>query len=771
MKSTRWRRCDCVIVMAVPVKLFSRRTIPRLCRIIQMASWWILVPLVGVTVATATVVMVVAAAAAARIAAGVLDECPADYSTHPLILVSLDGFHSDYISRGLTPTLVSLGARGVRAPYMKPSYPSKTFPNHYTIVTGLYPESHGILDNDFADPVFNATFSTGNTESFQGRWWGGEPIWNTLTRQGKISATYFWPGSDVDIGGQHPTYWFPYDKDVPYPDRVDQVLEWVSLPVEERPAWISLYYNMPDKVAHHFGPDSKEVNDKLVILDQMLERLLNGLDIRGLRSCVNVVVLSDHGTAASDWITSVIKLADYVPDIASTATVFTGAFSRIRPLNDSHEVKMAMMKELSCQRKEMRVYPREGLPTRFHFSNNRRIEDIVLDLDPGFVATISFPYTKNGHHGYDNYFHEMNALFVASGPDFKTKMEVEPFQNIELYNLMCYLTGVEPSANNGTLGSLYHILANPPPAPQLPTEYKPPTSVYPERDITPRLRMSGCPGDLHVPEPWLVSLKLNEEERNKTEMLHLPWGIPHSSPLPASLTLLHHQDHVTGYSQTLKMPLWSSFSLQEAPLKDLTSQWCSDVRLTTTTTPTCGAYAHLAARNISMYPLFPPGFSWNASLPRLPFLVSNAVPASKQLIYRWEALLQELVPAWLALYGPLNLVLGPVFDNNADSLPDDFHNFTIPEVPSHLFSVVTRCKTKVTSLDLCSPSDLDAAAFIIPMVEFISNCQSNADYLAEFSAKVHDVELVTGLTFFPDLDFQTRTSLVLRMIPRLWPLH
>ncbi|XP_069167904.1 venom phosphodiesterase-like isoform X2 [Procambarus clarkii] len=721
-----------------------------------MASRWVVLTLAGL--------------GAAAVAATVEDGCPANYGTHPLILVSMDGFRADYINRGLTPTLVSLGKRGVRAPYMTPSYPSKTFPNHYTIVTGLYPESHGIIDNDFADPVFNAIFSAGNAEPFHGRWWGGEPIWNTIVRQGKISATYFWPGSDVDIGGQHPTYWFPYDKDVPYPDRVDQVLEWVSLPVEERPAWISLYFNQPDEAGHNFGPDSQVVNDQLVYVDQMLARLLDGLEVLGLASCVNVIVLADHGMVESQVMASVIKLADYVPDIANTATVFTGAFSRIRPTNTSYEVKMAMMEELSCQRKEMRVYPREGLPTRFHFSNNRRIEDIVLDLDPGFVATISFGLTSKGHHGYDNYFNDLNALFVASGPDFKTEMEAEPFHNIELYNLMCYLTGVEPSANNGTLGSLYHILANPPPAPQLPTEEKPPTSMYPEGDVTPLLGMSGCPGDLHAPESWLELLGLNEEERNKTEMLHLPWGIPHSSPLPASLTLLHHQDHVTGYSQTLKMPLWTSFSVRQQ-WDNATWPWSSDVRLTNTTTPTCTDYQQLDTSNISMYPLFPPGFSWNTSVPQIPFLVSNAVPASRQLIYRWEALLQELVPAWLALYGPLNLVLGPVFDNNADSLPDDFHNFIIPEVPSHLFYVMTRCKTKVTSLDLCSPSDLDAAAFIIPMVEFVSNCQSNADYLAEFSAKVHDVELVTGLTFFPDLDFQTRTSLVLRMIPHLWPLH
>nr|XP_045626408.1 venom phosphodiesterase-like [Procambarus clarkii] len=693
--------------------------------------------------------------------------CDAKYPRRPLLLLSLDGFRADYLRRGLTPTLQALAERGVKVPYMNPSYPTLTFPNHYTIVTGLYPESHGIIANSFFDPEFNKSFSMSSSEP---EWWGGDPIWNTVKRKGKKSAAYFWPGSDHNINGSYPNYWFPYDGSVNYTDRVDKVLDWLTYSLDSRPDFICFYLDEPDHHGHGSGPNSEAVNTQLERVDAMVKRLLEGMDREGITSCVNMIILADHGMAAAGP-RRVIDLVDYISDIKKASYSYEGAFSRIDPKNDSEEVKMAMMKKLSCQRKEMRVYPREGLPTRFHFSNNRRIEPIVLDLDPGFVTKIYSTYSLEGQHGYDSHYRTMNALFIASGPDFKTQMEAEPFQNIELYNLMCYLTGVEPSANNGTLGSLYHILANPPPAPQLPTEEKPPTSLYPTTDVTPLLHISGCPGDLTTPQSWLELLGLNEEERNKTEMLHLPWGIPHSSPLPASLTLLHHQDHVTGYSQTLKMPLWTSFSVRQQ-WDNATWPWSSDVRLTNTTTPTCTDYQQLDTSNISMYPLFPPGFSWNTSVPQIPFLVSNAVPASKQLIYRWEALLQELVPAWLALYGPLNLVLGPVFDNNADSLPDDFHNFIkIPEVPSDLFAVVTRCKIYATSLDLCSPGDLDAASFIVPMDESVSNNLSNADYLTEFSAKVHDVELVTGLTFFPDLDFQTRNSLVLRMLPHLWPLH
>ncbi|XP_069945241.1 venom phosphodiesterase isoform X1 [Cherax quadricarinatus] len=503
----------------------------------------------------------------------------------------------------------------------------------------------------------------------------------------------------------------------------------------------------------------------------MIKRLIKSMDDYRITPCVNMIILADHGMAAAGS-ERVINLPEYIPNITTSAITFVGSFSRIRPRNDSEEVKMTFMDKLVGQKKEMRVYPKEDLPTRYHFSNNRRIESIVLDLDAGWTTNISYPDALEGQHGYDNFFTSMNALFIASGPDFKTQMETEPFQNIELYNLMCYLTGVTPSPNNGTFGSLHHILANPPAPPTLPPETKPPTSPYPTGDVKPFLDISECPRNFNVSMPWLGSLKMTEEQQNETEARHLPWGVPHSSSLPASITLLHHLDHVTGYSQVLKMPLWTSFTLQEVPpSQNLTEMWSSDLRLNKTTTATCSSYFNLTTpmgENISMFPLFPPDFSVDESLPPLPFLVSNLVPGSAQLEAPWQVLMEELVPAWLDLYGPLNLLLGPVFDNNADSLPDNLENFSIPEVPSDLFAVVTRCKVNVTSIDLCPPNNLDAVSFIIPEEEVISNNLEDTAYLLEFSAKVHDVELVTGLTFFPALDFQPRTSLILRIQSQLW---
>ncbi|KAK7083709.1 hypothetical protein SK128_014599 [Halocaridina rubra] len=202
-------------------------------------------------------------------------ECPVSYGNIlPTLIISLDGFRADYLDRGLTPTIDALSKAGVMAPYMKASFPTVTFPNHYSIVTG------------------------------------------------KLSATYFWPGSDADIGGQHPTHGFPFNDSTPFEDRVDQVLDWIVLPEETRPSWISLYFNEPDHTGHEAGPDSTEVDTQLVYVDLMVTRLMDGLEMAGLTPCVNIIVVVDHGMALSGA-NYVIKLADYIPDLYDTAYTYT----------------------------------------------------------------------------------------------------------------------------------------------------------------------------------------------------------------------------------------------------------------------------------------------------------------------------------------------------------------------------------------------------------------------------------------------------------------
>ncbi|XP_042219889.1 venom phosphodiesterase-like [Homarus americanus] len=283
-----------------------------------------------------------------------------------------------------------------------------------------------------------------------------------------------------------PTLWdtsvvlVPYNGSIPYTDRVDKVIEWLTIPdPTKRPDLITLYFDEPDHTGHGFGPDSKEVNETVKIVDNMIKRLMKGLDDNYLTQDVNIIILADHGMAPAGQ-TRLIELNELVPNIHNRSFTYTGAFSRIEPTIKTKDEKMDILGSLACKRPQLRAYGlackrpqlraygKTELPVRFHFGDNRRIETIVLDLDDGWTTAIKSNWSLKGQHGYDNYYKKMNALFLATGPDFKEKTEITSFQNIELYNLMCHLVGVTPAPNNGTLGSLYHILAKPPPYPFVP---------------------------------------------------------------------------------------------------------------------------------------------------------------------------------------------------------------------------------------------------------------------------------------------------------------
>ncbi|HEU4662943.1 MAG TPA: ectonucleotide pyrophosphatase/phosphodiesterase, partial [Dokdonella sp.] len=234
----------------------------------------------------------------------------------PLILVSIDGFRADYLERGRTPALAALAADGVRAEALKPAFPTLTFPNHYTLVTGLYPDHHGIVNNRMTDPAFQHGFVYKEQSTIEDpRWWGGEPLWVTAEKQGVRSATMFWPGSSVAIAGVRPTFWKPFDRAVEPDARVDQILAWLDLPVPTRPRFLTLYFDQVDHEGHAHGPDSGDVDAALARVDAALARLVDGLRRRGRLDTTDIVVVSDHGQAPTSperrtYLDDVVPLAD-----------------------------------------------------------------------------------------------------------------------------------------------------------------------------------------------------------------------------------------------------------------------------------------------------------------------------------------------------------------------------------------------------------------------------------------------------------------------------
>jgi predicted AlkP superfamily pyrophosphatase or phosphodiesterase len=371
-----------------------------------------------------------------------------------VILVSFDGFRWDYLSKAPTPNLQRLIKRGVHASSLIPSFPSKTFPNHYSIVTGLYPGHHGIVANNIFDPPTRRTFATAKREEVRDpMWWGGTPIWTVVERAGHKSAPLFWPGSESPHSGAMPTYWQPYDENRPANARIDQVLSWLDQPVALRPMYLSLYFEDTDVAGHQNGPDSPEVHDAIVRDDGYIGRLVDGLTRRGITDRVNIVVVSDHGMTAVDD-TRVIVADDFLPVddvVISDINPTLGVFPKDGKEDDVY-------RRLKGANPHLNVYKREETPARWHYRDHPRIPPIIGVADEGWqvlrrttVAGIGARTIggQRGTHGYDPKLMSMHAIFIAAGPAFRSGVTVPPFENVSIYNVLAKILAVTPPPNDG----------------------------------------------------------------------------------------------------------------------------------------------------------------------------------------------------------------------------------------------------------------------------------------------------------------------------------
>ncbi len=407
----------------------------------------------------------------ARLAAGVLavlvaaGACSAvRQSAAPaplLILVSFDGFRWDFMDRVPTPALDRLAAAGVRAERLIPAFPTKTFPNHYTVVTGLYTEHHGIVANNIVDPALEDRFGLRNRSAVQDpRWWHGEPIWRTAQRQGRVAAPFFWPGSEAPNDGQHAAHWRPYDGSVSHEERVDQVLALLDLPPTERPAFATVYFSDVDDAAHRFGPDARaQVDAAVQRVDAALGRLITGLEERGLWDQAHLLVTSDHGMIGTPP-DQVIVLDDYV-DLETAKVIDWAPVLAVWPKPEDVE---EVYQSLSGAHPHLTVYRKAEIPDGWYYRDSPRIAPIVGLLDGGWRVT-SRAYLELrggrlslGDHGYHHELEEMGALFVASGPGLRRGETVPPFSNVHLYELMCHLLDLEPAPNDGSLEAVSHLL-------------------------------------------------------------------------------------------------------------------------------------------------------------------------------------------------------------------------------------------------------------------------------------------------------------------------
>jgi predicted AlkP superfamily pyrophosphatase or phosphodiesterase len=386
---------------------------------------------------------------------------PAQRAKPYVIMISLDGFRYDYAAKYGAKNLLAMAARGASAPDgMIPSYPSVTFSNHYTLVTGLYPEHTGIVANNFYDPARDERYSYLDPKASEdGSWYGGTPLWVLAEQQGMRAASFFWVASEAEIRGKRPSYYLHYDARYPDEKRVDQVLAWLRLPLEQRPHFITLYYSNVDYAGHKHSPDSPEVADAVKHLDEMIGRLTAGL--APLHLPVDLIVVSDHGEAAAerDW-TYLDQFTDLSHFQVAGDVVTTLLYA------DSEEAAEKAYEDLHNASDRFKVYRRANVPRHLHFDANPREGDpIVIANGAWYIRAhdaLSFgdpPNTDTGQHGYDpQIVPSMKAIFFAAGPDIRRGVKVKSFDNVDVYPLVARILGLKTGAIDGRLATLQPIL-------------------------------------------------------------------------------------------------------------------------------------------------------------------------------------------------------------------------------------------------------------------------------------------------------------------------
>lgn len=367
-----------------------------------------------------------------------------------LVLVSLDGVRACDIDRGITPNLSRLAQRGVRAAWMTPSYPTLTFPNHYTIVTGLRPDRHGVVQNTMRDAELGR-FRISDPEAVgEPRWWGGEPLWVTAERAGLPTAAMFWPGTEAPIGGVHPTRWHRYDETVTPETRVDRVLGWLAEDAATRPRLITLYFETVDEASHDHGPDSPQAREALEIVDRQIGRLVEGLRARGQLDAVNLVIVSDHGMTPVPP-TQVIAIEDIV-DLNDVDVITTGQSLGFEPKPGRTAAAEA---RLLGRHAHFECWRKSGLPARWRYGAHPRVPSIVCQMDEGWDAGWREQLAKRprdhlrGSHGFDPALPSMRALFIADGPGWRDGLRVPAIDNVDVYPALARLIGVTPASHDG----------------------------------------------------------------------------------------------------------------------------------------------------------------------------------------------------------------------------------------------------------------------------------------------------------------------------------
>ena len=375
-----------------------------------------------------------------------------------IILISADGFRADFAEKFEAKNLQKLSKNGVRAKFMTPSYPSVTFPNHYSIVTGLYPSHHGLVDNSYIDIPTGAFYNMGNKKMVaDGKWYGGTPLWVLAEKQKMVTASFYWVASEAAIQGVRPTYYYNYSEKVNIATRINAVKDWLSLPEEKRPHLITFYFPDVDHDAHDFGPEDPRVKRSVQFVDSSINALQ--LALAPLNLPINYIFVSDHG----------MTTVDNVHTLGLPAAVDTSYFKV--PWGDAQLHLYAKdTSKIEFTYNELKkdtsitVYKLDETPDFWHYKKsddwNNRLGDLLLIPHVPKIFNLSPYKTTKGKHGFDNHMVDMRASFLAWGPAFKKGLTIDGFENVNIYPIIARILGLEydESKIDGKLKVLQSIL-------------------------------------------------------------------------------------------------------------------------------------------------------------------------------------------------------------------------------------------------------------------------------------------------------------------------
>lgn len=380
-------------------------------------------------------------------------------STPPLLIVSFDGFRYDYLSKANTPNFDSLIANGVKAESLIPVFPSKTFPNHYSIVTGLYPENSGLVGNTMYDSKFDEWYKISKREAVTNpKWYAGEPIWNTVEKQGKKAGVFFWVGSETPIQGMRPSHWKLYDGSVPGATRIDSVAKWLTYKDDRAVDFAALYFELVDNAGHRYGPDADEVVTAVQKADSLIGYLKKKLKAEKHWDKINLIIVSDHGMTRLSKEKTI--LLPQLIDMNKVERIIWAPSTQIWPKKGTLD---PLYQKLKAQENHYKIYKKDALPAHYHLQH-RRVAPLIMVADLGYTILQKEDVPKfiknlpSGAHGFDNHQKDMHGIFFAHGPAFKIGDTVPKFENVNIYALLAHLLKISPAPNDGSLENISEVL-------------------------------------------------------------------------------------------------------------------------------------------------------------------------------------------------------------------------------------------------------------------------------------------------------------------------